>query len=252
MRKVFLSVITLAVLTTAFVSQSEPNLKGIVAKAENRMRGKSSIATMKITTVRPKYSREMRVKNWTKTEDYNVMYIIEPARDKGTVYLKRKKEIWYYLPKIERNIKMPPSMMNQSWMGTDMSNDDLVKKTSYANDFSHKMIGTASVSGIDCYEIELLPLEETDVVWGKVKMWVDKEFYNIMKQEQYDEDLELVNTMNASNVKPMGGETIPTRMEIVPADKKGQKTVMEYKSLQFNVEIPERYFTTQFMTRLRP
>lgn len=252
MKRIFVAIITLAIITTAFISQSEPNLKEIVAKAENRMRGQSSIATMKITTVRPKYSREMRVKNWTKTEDYNVMYIMEPARDKGTVYLKRKKEIWYYLPKIERNIKMPPSMMNQSWMGTDMSNDDLVRKTSYANDFTQKLIGSATIAGVDCYEIELFPLENTDVVWGKIKMWVEKDLFNVMKQEQYDEDLELVNTMNASNVKQMGGETLPARMEIVPADKKGQKTVMEYESLQFDVEIPEQYFTTQYMTRLRP
>jgi outer membrane lipoprotein-sorting protein len=252
MRKITFVITFLFFGLAAFVSQSEPDLKEIVGKAENRMRGKSSIASMKITTVRPKYSREMRVKNWTKTEDYNVMYIMEPARDKGTVYLKRKKEIWYYLPKIERNIKMPPSMMNQSWMGTDMSNDDLVKKTSYANDFSQKLVGSATVSGVDCYEIELMPLEETDVVWGKVKMWIDKELHNIMRQEQYDEDLELVNTMNASDVKAMDGETIPTRMEIVPADKKGQKTIMEYESLQFDVKIPEQYFTTQFMTRLRP
>ncbi|MDB4835121.1 outer membrane lipoprotein-sorting protein [Cyclobacteriaceae bacterium] len=252
MKKIALALIALAVGVTAFINQSEPNLSEIISKAENRMRGKSSIATMKITTVRPKYSRDMRIKNWTKTEDFNVMYIMEPARDKGTVYLKREKEIWYYLPKIERNIKMPPSMMNQSWMGTDMSNDDLVKKTSYANDFTHKLIGSVTVSGVDCYEIELIPKPDTDVVWGKIKMWVDKKLFNIMKQEQYDEDLELVNTMNASKVKSMGGETLPTHMEMIPADKKGQKTIMVYESIQFNVEIPEQYFTTQYMTRLRP
>ena len=149
MKKIIFVNSVLALVLYCFISHGQPNLKEIVAKAENRMRGKSSIATMKITTVRPKYSREMRVKNWTKTEDYNVMYIMNPARDKGTTYLKRKKEIWYYLPKIERNIKMPPSMMNQSWMGTDMSNDDLVKKTSYANDFTQTLLGSATISGVD-------------------------------------------------------------------------------------------------------
>tara|TARA_B100000809_G_scaffold149256_1_gene146733 strand:+ start:22 stop:777 length:756 start_codon:yes stop_codon:yes gene_type:complete len=242
----------LTTLTSVFTQQNDFILKETISKAENRLRGKSSIATMSITVVRPKYSREMKVKNWTKTEDYNVMYIIEPTRDKGTVYLKRNKEIWYYIPSIERNIKMPPSMMNQSWMGTDMSNDDLVKKTSYENDFSHRLIGSAIIAGVDCYEVELFPHEDADVVWGKVKMWIDKSLYNIMKQEQYDEDLELVNTTNASEVKSMGGEIVPTKMEIVPADKKGQKTVMKYESIEFDIDISEQYFTTQYMTRLRP
>jgi outer membrane lipoprotein-sorting protein len=252
MKKYFFVVFLPFLLSNSSNFKSSIDLQQIIEKAENRMRGKSSEAIMSITIVRPKYSREMGLKTWTKSDNYNVMYLMSPARDKGTVYLKRKKEIWYYLPKIERNIKMPPSMMSQSWMGTDMSNDDLVKKTSMANDFSHKLVGEVDLEGRECYEIELIPHDDADVVWGKVKLWVDKEIFNIMKQEQYDEDLELVNTMNASKVKNLGGQIIPTHMEIIPADKLDQKTVMVYKSLEFDVDVPEQYFTTQYMTRIHP
>lgn len=233
------------------VFAQEINLKTIINKAENKLRGKSSVSTMTITTVRPKYSREMQLKSWTQNDDLSLIYISSPARDKGTVYLKRTKEIWYYIPSIERNIKMPPSMMNQSWMGTDLSNDDLVKKTSMENDFDHELLGSELIDNIDCYHISLIPHGDAEVIWGKIEIWVDKEYFNILKQESFDEDLELVNTFVASDVKEMGGETIATKMVFYPADKPQQKTVLEYTSLQFNVKIPDYYFTTQFMTKVK-
>lgn len=252
---ILVRIFTTLIIILTYLIPTEINaqdLREIVSKAENRLRGKSSISTATITIVRPKYEREMTIKTWTKTDDYNIMYIMDPARDKGTVYLKRQKEIWYYIPSIERNIKMPPSMMNQSWMGTDMSNDDLVRKSSLAADYTHSSLGDETVNGVICHHIVLIPKEDADVVWGKVEMWVDKSLYNVMKQEQFDEDLILVNTMLASDVKELGGETIPTKMEIIPADKPNQKTVMEYNTIQFDVDIPDSYFSTQFMTRIKP
>lgn len=248
MRNFFIAVITLLSVQLPFAQDID--LKQVVSKAENRLRGTSSIATMKITTVRPKYSREMTVKSWTKNDDYALMYIASPARDKGTTYLKREKEIWYYIPSIERNIKMPPSMMNQSWMGTDLSNDDLVKKTSLENDFDHELIDSESINGIKCFYISLIPHDDAEVIWGKIEIWVDKQFYNVMQQKSYDEDLELVNTIIGSQVKMMDGETIPTKMEFFPADKPKQSTVMEYLSIDYNVNIPEYYFTTRFMNKV--
>lgn len=249
MKKTLLFILVLGFSFSLF--SQEINLKQIVDKAENRLRGKSSVATMKITTVRPKYSREMQLKSWTQNDDLSLMYISAPARDKGTVYLKRTKEIWYYVPSIERNIKMPPSMMNQSWMGTDLSNDDLVKKTSMTNDFDHELIASEKIEDIDCYHISLIPHDDAEVIWGKIEIWVDKEHFNILKQESFDEDLELVNTVLASNVREMGGEIIPTKLIFYPADKPKQKTLMEYLTLKFNVKIPANYFTTQFMTKVK-
>jgi len=233
------------------LTAQEIDLKPIINKAENKLRGKSSVATMTITTVRPKYTREMQLKSWTQNDDLSLIYISAPARDKGTVYLKRTKEIWYYIPSIERNIKMPPSMMNQSWMGTDLSNDDLVKKTSMENDFDHELIASEEIEGVDCYHISLIPHEDAEVIWGKIELWIDKEHFNILKQESFDEDLELVNTILSSNIKEMGGEIIPSKMVFYPADKSKQKTIMEYNAIKFNVKIPDHYFTTQFMTKVK-
>lgn len=233
------------------VGQSTAELKEIVSKAENKLRGKSSVSEMTITTVRAKYTREMKMKTWTQGEDFSLMYIQAPVRDKGTTYLKRNREIWYYLPSIERNIKMPPSMMNQSWMGTDLSNDDLVKKTSTAKDFSHTLLKKEKIDGQDCYHIELIPHEDADVIWGKVELWIDLVHYNVMKQQSFDEDMELVNTMVSSNVQQVGKQTIPLRLEFFPADKKNQKTILEYSSIQFDVKIPSHYFTTQYMTKVK-
>jgi len=233
------------------LSAQAVDLKSIIEKAENKLRGKSSYSELKITTVRPKYTREMKLKSWTKNDDFSLMYIASPSRDKGTTYLKREREIWYYLPSVERNIKMPPSMMNQSWMGTDLSNDDLVRKTSMEKDFEHTFVKMEDISGNACYHIKLIPHQDADVIWGKVEIWVDEIHFNILKQESFDEDLELVNSMIGSEVKEMGGETIPTKMEFYPADKPNQKTLMEYLSIQFNIAIPAYYFTTQYMTKVK-
>jgi len=233
------------------LASQEINLKTIINKAENKLRGKSSVSAMTITTVRPKYSREMQLKSWTQNDDLSLIYISSPARDKGTVYLKRTKEIWYYIPSIERNIKMPPSMMNQSWMGTDLSNDDLVKKTSMENDFDHEFIALEEIEGTTCYHISLIPHDDAEVIWGKIELWIDNVHFNILKQESFDEDLELVNTLVASNVKEMGSEIIPTNMVFYPEDKPQQKTIMEYTTIKFNVKIPDYYFTTQFMTKVK-
>lgn len=246
----------LFILAIALMSASMPSadmdLKDIISKAENRLRGNSSIADMTITIVRPKYTRDIQMKSWSKGEKNSVMYIIEPVRDRGIVYLKRDREIWNYLPSLERNIKMPPSMMNQSWMGTDLSNDDLVQKTSLADDFQHELMEDETISGVACYHIKLIPNEDAEVIWGRIDIWVDKEHFNIMKQEQFDEDIELANTMIAFDVKEMSGKTLPTRMEFTPADKPKQKTVMRYNSIQFDAEIPDHFFTTQYMTKLKP
>ncbi len=240
-------------LLTSFngFSQAPADLKKTIEKAEQKLRGKSSIAELIITTVRPKYQREMQMKIWNQGDDYSLMYITSPARDRGTTYLKRIKEIWYYLPSIERNIKMPPSMMSQSWMGTDISNDDLVKKTSLANDFTPTFIETEKIDGLDCYHISLIPLENSEVIWGKIEIWIDVKNHITMKQTSFDEDMELVNTMQSFNVKEMGGEIIATEMEFFPADHPEQKTTMKYVSIKFDVKIPPQYFTTQYMTRIK-
>lgn len=222
----------------------------IINKADKKLRGESSKAEMTIKIVRPKWSREMTLTAWTKGDDYSMTLINSPARDKGTVYLKRKKEIWNWVPSIDRNIKLPPSMMMQSWMGTDFTNDDLIKQSSLVTDYKHSYLKDSTIEEFPCYVIELMPKADAAVVWGKIKLWVDKKEYMQMRTEFYDEDKYIINILTGSDVKTFDGKQLPSRMEMTPVDEQGHKTVIIYNDLEFNIDISESFFTTQNMKRL--
>jgi len=207
------------------------------------MKGNTSSSRVDVSIVRPNWSREMSLKSWSKGNDYVMILVTAPARDRGVVYLKRQKEVWNWIPSIERNIKLPPSMMSQSWMGTDFTNDDLVKEASIADGYTHRLVRTEEVGGRDCYLVEMMPRPESAVVWGKVLLWIDKKDNLMMMAEYYDEDGGLVNSMICSEVRLMGGRLLPARMEMVPADKKGNKTVLVYRDIVFDTPIDDAFFS---------
>ncbi|MCB0667099.1 MAG: outer membrane lipoprotein-sorting protein [Saprospiraceae bacterium] len=224
----------------------------IVKKADEKARGiNSSKGEMKMTIVRPNWSREITIKSWSKGSDYSLMLITAPARDKGTAFLKRDQEIWNWQPTIDRAIKLPPSMMMQSWMGSDFTNDDLVRESSIVVDYTHKLLGEEEIDGRMCYKIELTPKPEAPVVWGKVISWISKEELLQLKTEFYDEEGYLVNTMVGKDVRMIGGRLLPTRLEMIPADEEGKKTVVEQLELTFDAPIDESFFSIQNMKRVR-
>jgi len=225
--------------------------KEIVKKANELMRGKSTYSEVTMTVVKPDWTRKISMKIWALESDYALVLITAPARDKGTVTLKRKNEIWNWIPSVQRIIKIPPSMMLQPWMGSDFTNDDLVRESSVVEDYEHSLLGEEKFSGYDCYKIQLLPKPEAGVVWGKIIMWVTKNGFMELKSEFYDEDGVLVKKMVGSKIKKMGGRTLPTHWEMIPVDKPGQKTVLEYHSIKFNVKIKPSFFSLQNMKRVR-
>jgi len=243
--------LSLALSLLLVVQLSAQTALEIVKKADGIARGTTSYAEVTITSVRPKWSKEMNMKIWSKGSDYSVSLVTSPAKEKGSVFLKRKTEVWNYVPSIERTIKLPPSMMMQNWMGTDMTNDDMVKQSSIVVDYTHKKIGEENIQGLDCWKIELTPKEDAAVVWGKIIMWIDKTDYMQMKIAFYDEDDFLVNKLLAFNPKMFGTRKLPSKIEYIPVEKKGQKTVIEYKTWDFDIEIPDNYFTSQYMKRLK-
>lgn len=224
-----------------------PDAKEIVRKADEKMRGVTSQSEITIKTIRTAWSREMSVKTWMKGNDFAMILIQSPAKDKGIVFLKRKKEVWNWVPALEKVIKLPPSMMSQSWMGTDFTNDDLVKEASILNDYNHSIIGDTIIDQRDCHIIEMIPKPEAAIVWGKLIMCIDKKDFLELHTRFYDEEGKLVNIMNASAVQLMGGRLIPTRFEMIPVDKKGQKTEMVYKNIQYDKPIDDGFFTTEKM-----
>lgn len=224
--------------------------KEIVKKADEKLRGTTSQAELTINTIRPGWSRSMEVKVWMKGNDYSMILVQAPARDKGIAFLKRKKEVWNWMPSLERIIKLPPSMMNQSWMGTDFTNDDLVKESSIVNDYWHRFAGDTMLDGKACYKIEMIPRPEAVVVWGKLLVCIDKENFIQLHCRFYDEEGKLMNVMNATDVKMMDQRLIPTRFEMIPMDKKNQRTEMIYRSVKYNRPIDDGFFTTGKMKNI--
>lgn len=225
--------------------------KEIIEKADELTRGLSSQGEMTMQIVRPKWTREMSLKSWTMGTEYSLILVTSPAKEKGTVFLKREKEIWNWVPSIERTVKLPPSMMMQSWMGTDLTNDDLVKESSIVEDYTHEIEKDTVIDGRDCWKLVLTAKPDAPVVWGSVNAFVDKKNYIQMRSEFYDEDGFLVNVFMASDIKEMGGRTLAGRLEIIPVDKEGHKTVIIQKDIKFNTGISEDFFTTNNMKRLK-
>ena len=225
--------------------------KEIVAKANELIRANSSYSEITMEVVKPDWSRKMRMKMWSLEPEYGLVLLTEPAKEKGMVTLKRKKEVWSWVPSVNRVIKLPPSMMLQSWMGSDFTNDDLVRQSSIVDDYTHALAGEEEMEGYDCYKIDLIPKPEAGVVWGKIITWISKEGYLQLRADYYDEDLVMIKSMIGSEVKKLGGRTIPCHWEMIPHDEPGQKTVMDYVDIEFNIDINESYFSQQNMKRVR-
>jgi outer membrane lipoprotein-sorting protein len=225
--------------------------KEVVKIADDNMRGKTSEADITIKIIRPTWSREMNMKAWSKGDAYSMILVKSPPKEKGTAFLKRNKEVWNWIPAIERNIKLPPSMMSQSWMGTDFTNDDLVKEASSVSDYEHKHLGKELVTGKPCYKIEMIPKPSAAIVWEKVIVWIDTEDFLQMKAEFYDEDGTLINIMKSSDIKKLGGRKITAKIEMIPVDKNGYSTVIYYNDILFDREIQDDFFTTRNMKSIK-
>ena len=224
----------------------------ILKNSEQKIQGiKSSYQEMMIKIVRPKWSKEMTMKGWSIGEDYFTSVVLSPAKEKGTVFLKRENEVWNYIPSIERTIKLPPSMMMQNWMGTDFTNDDLVQRSSITDDYTNTIIGNEIIDGLDCWIIELIPNEDAAVVWGKLMMWIDKRDYMQLKTQFFDEYDEMISIMTGKAIKSFDGKKLPAIIEFVPLDKEGNKTIVERLVWKFDIDINERYFLPNYMKNLR-
>lgn len=223
----------------------------IVQKSDQAMRGKSSYseATMKI--VRPDWSRSMTMKSWTKGTELSLVLVTAPAKDKGSASLKRHREMWNWVPSIERVIKIAPSMLSQSWMGSDFTNDDLINQSSIVVDYQHQLLQSETFDGDKVWVVDALAKPDAPVVWSKVRLWISQTSLLQRKVEFYDEFDELVNVLTTYDVKTLGGREVATRMEMQPIDKPGNKTVLITHEAQFDFDIDDDFFSQQQMKALR-
>lgn len=224
----------------------------IVKIADEKFNGeKSSIIVMSMTIIRPTWQRTVEFKNWSLGRDYALTLITAPAKDANQTFLKRGTEMWSWNPTISRLIKLPPSMMSQGWMGSDYTNDDILKESSVVNDYSHQIVGEETIDGRLCYKIKMVAKEDAAVVWGSQLRWIDKKDFLVMRAELFDEEGTLIRTEMGSEIKTMDGRTIPSRLELIPADETGNKTIVDIKDIKFNVQILESFFSQQNMKNLR-
>ena len=224
----------------------------IVRKADEKSRGEQSgFSTMQMTILRPTWERTIGFKSWSMGDDYALVLITSPARDKGETFLKRKNEMWNYNPSIDRLIKLPPSMMSQGWMGSDYTNDDIIRESSVVRDYTHEITGEEVIDGHPCYKIKLTARKDADVLWSYQNWWVDKKEFIVLKEELYDEDGVLVRTETCKDLKEFEGRVIPALIELVPTEAKGNKTVLRIIDMKFNIKLNESFFSQQNMKSIR-
>lgn len=252
-KRVFFSTVLLtafAVVAMGFTPAAE-SARDVVKKSDDNMQGKSSQSEMVMKIVRPGWTREVTMKTWSKGTSMSLILVTAPARDKGTAFLKRKSELWNWQPSIDRVIKMPPSMMMQSWMGSDFTNDDLVKESSIVEDYTHSFMGDTVIDGRPTHIIKLVPKANAAVVWGEIHVYIDKKDYLQLLVRYFDEDKMPVTVMRLSDIKKVDGRLIPTRLEMAPVDDPDKKTIVLYRSIEFDVDINDEFFSLQNLKKLR-
>ena len=218
------------------------NAQAVVEDSFNYMRGKTSVCTVDMTIHRPDWERTITIKAWTKGQNVSIFRIIAPPKDHGNGTLKKKREMWMYNPKVNRVIKIPPSMMSQAWMGSDFSNDDLSKTESLIKDYSHTIIGTETHEGKKVYLIKSTPKPGAPVVWGMQRLKI-REDHIFLAQEFYDEDLKPVKALTTLQIQMLGGKLFPRVWKMQKADVKDEYTMLEYKELTFDQNLPDSLFT---------
>lgn len=242
--------VTLLLSVAAFrVRAADP--AELVERMEQAMRGDSSYAEMTMTIERPRYTREISLRAWMLGRSHSLVLVTAPARDEGTAFLMHDSMIWNYDPRIDRTMRLPSSMMAQPWMGSDFTNDDLVRDSNVLEDYTHELLRTEDYEGSRCHVVRLTPKPDTPVPWGKVKMWIRAGDYLQLRVENYDQRGGLVNVMRLEDIADFGGRSVPSRITVVPADKENERTVLTYAKLEFDIPLEPGFFSQRNMRRLR-
>ncbi|MFC1823220.1 outer membrane lipoprotein-sorting protein [Thermodesulfobacteriota bacterium] len=214
----------------------------LVKDCFNYMRGEASFSTIDMTIHRPDWQRVMKMKAWTRGESDSLIIITSPPKDDGNGTLKKGREMWMFNPKVNRIIKLPPSMMSQAWLGSDFSNNDLAKTDSLIKDYEHRVEGIDELDGKKVYRVRSIPKPEAPVVWGMLKLRIREDLV-LLAQHYYDEDLEPVKSMTTSEIMLLGGKLFPRIWVMKKTDAKGEYTELKYHQLEFKRGLPKTIFT---------
>jgi outer membrane lipoprotein-sorting protein len=235
----------LLILLPTFVHAE--NIDEIIKKVVENLNGKTAVMEISMAVKTNRTKRTMKMKSYSVGQEKSFIKVLYPKKDKGITFLKVDNSMWQYVPRIEKIIKIPASMMLQSWMGSDFSNDDLVKESSMYDDYTHELISETD----EAYTVNLHPKVEAAVVWGKITMSVSKEYYLPMAVSYFDEDGNLVRELVYTDVKPYGDRFYPSVWVMTPKseDKVGHETRIIVSQAIFDSEVDEGYFSKRALKR---
>ena len=235
-------VISTVVLQLPRPASSQDDTHRLVKAAFDYWRGQASVSTVEMTIERPNWQRKMTIKAWTRGEKESLFYILAPAKDLGNGTLKKGREMWVYNPKVNRVIKLPPSMMSQSWTGSDFSNNDLAKSDSLLTDYNHQIVGTETHDSQKVYVVKSIPKPGAPVIWGMQILKIREDFI-FLSEEFFDEELQSVKIMRADEIAPLGGRLFPRIWTMRKTDEQDRFTRLTYRQLEFSESLPDDLFT---------
>ncbi len=227
------------------VQAAELSADGLISAMEKNIRGKTFAAVVEMQVKKPDIDRTLKMRLWTKGREKALVKILAPVKEKGTGNLRLGLELWQFLPNVDRVIRIPPSLMLQSWMGSNFTNDDLVRMSSLESDYTHKLVGDEEMNGKTVAKIECLPKPEAPVVWGKIMIWIDRKSEVGVREEFYTEKGRLVKTLVGSDIQSFGTHRIPTVLVMTDEKGKNSSTTIRYSSVEFDKDISDGTFTQQ-------
>jgi len=224
------------------IGATERDAADIVLDAVNHWRGLTSETVITMVIHRRDWERSMTIRAWTKGQDQSLVRVIEPKKDRGNGMLADKDSMWTYSPKVNRVIKVPSSMMSQSWMGSDFSNKDVARADDIIDQYDHSILGIKEMDGLAVYEIESVPHEDAAVVWGREVLEIRAD-HVVLRHSFYDQDGELVKSLTSLDIGEMGGRTIALRQRMSKTDAEGEWTEIRVESAEYELDLQDSLFT---------
>lgn len=237
------AILLLALPQLTAAEGQEPSAREIVERVETLLWGTTMQAELEMNVVTPRWQRSLTLHVWIERPRQSFIRILAPAKEAGIGSLRIGSEMWNYLPSVERTIKIPPSMMMQPWMGSDFTNDDLVKASSLSNDYAHRLLGVDTTGDPAVYVVEAIPKPDAAVVWGRVVLRARKADFIPVREEFYDERGNIVRAITFSDVRTMGGRTLPTKWEMRSVAKPLNSTTIALKTATYDQQIDADVFT---------
>ena len=241
-RILLLLVMATVMVAVPAVAAEERTATDIVRAAIDQWRGLSSYTEMTMVIHRPDWERSMTIRAWTRGQDQTLVRVVEPKKDRGNGTLIDDNNMWTHSPKINRVIKVPSSMMGQSWMGSDFSNKDIARADDIIDQYEHRFLSERRVDGVTVYEIESVPHEDAAVVWGREVLSI-RDDYVVLEHAFYDQDGDLVKALRSYEIAEMGGRTIALRQRMSKVETPDEWTEISVNTVEYDVELGDEIFT---------